>query len=163
TKMGAKIGGACTPTITVTGVDQLGGADHTIIPDRIEAGTFIVAAAITGGELEITNCEPSHLHAVIEKLREVGVKIECAGRDKLRVAGNGESHASYKAADVTTAVYPGFPTDMQAQYMALMTQAQGDSVITETIFENRFMHAAELMRLGAQMRISPRSVDVCGP
>ncbi len=163
TKMGAKIEGACTPTITVTGVSRLGGADHTIIPDRIEAGTFIVAAAITGGELEITNCEPGHLHAVIEKLREVGVEIECEGRDKLRVAGNGESRAPYKAADVTTAVYPGFPTDMQAQYMALMTQAEGDSVITETIFENRFMHAAELMRLGAQMRINSHSVDVHGP
>ena len=88
-KMGAKIEGACTPTITVTGVERLGGADHTIIPDRIETGTFIVAAAITGGELMITNCEPGHLQAVIEKLREVGVKIEQTGRDKLRVAGNG--------------------------------------------------------------------------
>jgi UDP-N-acetylglucosamine 1-carboxyvinyltransferase len=163
TKMGAKVEGACTPTITVTGVERLRGADHTIIPDRIETGTFIVAAAITGGELMITNCEPGHLQAVIEKLREVGVKIEQTDRDKLRVAGNGESLAPYKAADVTTAVYPGFPTDMQAQYMALMTQAEGDSVITETIFENRFMHAAELMRLGAQMRINSRSVDVHGP
>jgi UDP-N-acetylglucosamine 1-carboxyvinyltransferase len=163
TKMGAKIEGACTQTITVTGVERLGGADHTIIPDRIETGTFIVAAAITGGELEITNCEPGHLRAVIEKLREVGVKIEQTGLDKLRVAGDGKSRELYKAADVTTAVYPGFPTDMQAQYMALMTQAEGDSVITETIFENRFMHAAELMRLGAQMRINSRSVDVHGP
>ncbi|MGH9936575.1 MAG: UDP-N-acetylglucosamine 1-carboxyvinyltransferase [Blastocatellia bacterium] len=159
TKMGAKIEGAGTPTIIVTGVDRLGGADHTIIPDRIETGTFIVAAAITGGEIEITNCAPGHLQAVIEKLRDTGVKIEQTDQDKLRVIGNGR----LQAADLATAVYPGFPTDMQAQYMALMTQAEGDSVITETIFENRFMHASELMRLGAQMRIHSRSVDVHGP
>ena len=159
TKMGAKIEGAGTPTITVTGVDHLGGADHTIIPDRIETGTFIVATAITGGEIQITNCAPGHLQAVIEKLRDIGVKIEQTDQDKLRVIGNGR----LQAADLATAVYPGFPTDMQAQYMALMTQAEGDSVITETIFENRFMHASELMRLGAQMRINSRSVDVHGP
>src|SRR5262249_23207031 len=129
----------------------------------IETGTFIIAAAITGGEVEITNCEPSHLRAVIEKLREVGVKIEQTDQDKLRVLGAGELRAPYRAVDVTTAVYPGFPTDMQAQYMALMTQAEGDSVITETIFENRFMHASELMRLGAQMRIHPNSIDIHGP
>jgi len=159
TKMGAKIEGACTSTITITGVDELRGADHTIIPDRIETGTFMVAAAITRGELEITNCEPGHLQAVIEKLRDTGVKIEQTDQNKLRVIGNGR----LRAADVDTAVYPGFPTDMQAQYMALMTQAEGDSVITETIFENRFMHASELMRLGAQMRIQSHSVDVHGP
>jgi UDP-N-acetylglucosamine 1-carboxyvinyltransferase len=159
TKMGAKIEGACTPTITITGVDRLGGANHTIIPDRIETGTFIVAAAITRGELEITNCEPSHLQAVIEKFREVGVKIEQTAPNKLRVSGDSKLRAS----DLTTAVYPGFPTDMQAQYMALMTQAEGDSVITETIFENRFMHASELMRLGAKLRIHKQSVDVHGP
>ncbi|MCG3163527.1 MAG: UDP-N-acetylglucosamine 1-carboxyvinyltransferase [Acidobacteria bacterium] len=159
TKMGAKIEGACTPTITITGVDHLGGADHTIIPDRIETGTFLVAAAMTRGELEITNCEPNHLHAVTGKLREAGVEIEQIAADKLRVTGNGK----LRAADLTTAVYPGFPTDMQAQYMALMTQAEGGSVITETIFENRFMHASELMRLGAQMRIRGHSVDVHGP
>jgi len=158
-KMGAKIEGAGTPAITVTGVDRLGGADHTIIPDRIETGTFIVAAAITGGEIEITNCAPGHLQAVIEKLRDIGVKIEQTDQNKLRVIGNGR----LQAADLATAVYPGFPTDMQAQYMALMTQAEGDSVITETIFENRFMHASELMRLGAQMRIHSSSVDVHGP
>jgi UDP-N-acetylglucosamine 1-carboxyvinyltransferase len=163
TKMGAKIEGACTPVITITGVRQLGGADHTIIPDRIEAGTFIIAAAITRGELEISNCEPGHLLAVIEKLREVGVEIEQTGQNSLRVSGDGDSRAPYKATNMTTAVYPGFPTDMQAQYMALMTQAEGDSVITETIFENRFMHASELMRLGAQMRINSHSVDVYGP
>jgi UDP-N-acetylglucosamine 1-carboxyvinyltransferase len=159
TKMGAKIEGRRTSTITITGVEELHGADHTIIPDRIETGTFLVAAAITGGELEIIHCEPQHLHAVIEKLRDVGVIIEQISADALRVGANGK----LRAADLTTAVYPGFPTDMQAQYMALMTQAEGPSVITETIFENRFMHASELMRLGAQMRISPSSVDVHGP
>jgi UDP-N-acetylglucosamine 1-carboxyvinyltransferase len=158
-KMGAKIEGARTSAITITGVDELHGADHTIIPDRIETGTFLVAAAITGGELELTDCEPLHLQSVIEKLRDVGIKIEQRATDRLHVAPNGK----LRAADLTTAVYPGFPTDMQAQYMALMTQAEGDSVITETIFENRFMHASELMRLGAEMRISPHSVDVRGP
>ncbi len=158
-KMGAKIEGAGTPTITVTGVEALRGVDHTIIPDRIEAGTFLVAAAITRGELEITNCEPDHLTAVVERLRAAGVTIEEAGDHTLRVACNGR----LRAVDVTTAVYPGFPTDMQAQYMALMTQAEGGSVITETIFENRFMHASELMRLGARVRIHGHSVEVHGP
>src|SRR5215475_10310907 len=161
-KMGAKIEGACTPTITVTGVERLSGADHTIIPDRIETGTFIVAAAITGGELMITNCEPGHLQAVIEKLRDVGVKIEQTDRDKLRVAGAGESRVRYKAADVTTAVYPKFPTDMQAQYMALMTQAEGTSVVTETIFENRFMHVGELNRMGADIHVNGNTATVRG-
>ena len=163
TKMGAKVEGAGARTITVTGVDSLRGADHKIIPDRIETGTFIVAAAITGGDLEIDGCEPEHVQAVIEKLLEVGVMIEQTDRDKLRVTGNGKSKLPYRAVDITTAVYPGFPTDMQAQYMALMTQAEGYSVITETIFENRFMHASEMMRLGAQMRIQTSSVDVHGP
>lgn len=159
TQMGAKIEGACTPTITITGVDQLGGADHTIIPDRIETGTFLAAAGVTRGELEITDCEPDHLLAVIEKLREAGMIIERKGPSGLHAACNGR----LRAIDVTTAVYPGFPTDMQAQYMALMTQAEGDSVVTETIFENRFMHASELMRLGARLRINKHSVDVQGP
>src|SRR5262245_62703914 len=107
--MGAKIEGAGTRTITVTGVDRLGGADHTIIPDRIETGTFIVAAAITGGDLEIDGCEPEHVQAVIEKLLEVGVMIEQTDRNKLRVTGNGKSKSPYRAVDITTAVYPGFP------------------------------------------------------
>ncbi len=158
-KMGAKIEGAGTETITITGVEALGGVEHTIIPDRIETGTFIVAAAITGGEIEITNCEPDHLAAVIERLRAAGVMIEETDEQTLRVMGNGR----LRAVDVTTAVYPGFPTDMQAQFMTLMTQAEGDSVITETIFENRFMHASELMRLGARLRIHSHSVDVHGP
>jgi UDP-N-acetylglucosamine 1-carboxyvinyltransferase len=159
TKMGAKIEGAGSQTVTITGVEALSGVDHTIIPDRIETGTFIVAAAITGGEIEITNCEPTHLTAVIERLRAAGVEIEDADEQTLRVTGNGK----LRAVDVTTAVYPGFPTDMQAQFMTLMTQAEGDSVITETIFENRFMHASELMRLGARLRIHHHSVDVRGP
>ncbi|MGH9833626.1 MAG: UDP-N-acetylglucosamine 1-carboxyvinyltransferase [Blastocatellia bacterium] len=159
TKMGAKIEGAGAQTITITGVEALGGVDHTIIPDRIETGTFVVAAAITGGEIEITNCEPNHLAAVIERLRAAGAVIEETDEQTLRVMGNGR----LRAVDVTTAVYPGFPTDMQAQFMTLMTQAEGDSVITETIFENRFMHASELMRLGARLRIHRHSVDVRGP
>jgi UDP-N-acetylglucosamine 1-carboxyvinyltransferase len=158
-KMGAQIEGAGAQMITITGVEALGGADHPIIPDRIETGTFIVAAAITRGELEITNCEPSHLTAVIEKLRAAGVTIEEIDQRALRVVGAGK----LRAVDVTTAVYPGFPTDMQAQYMALMTQAEGDSVITETIFENRFMHASELLRLGARLRIHGHSVVIHGP
>ncbi len=159
TKMGAKIEGAGTPTVTITGVESLGGADHTIIPDRIETGTFIVAAAITRGELEITNCNPAHLMAVIDKLRDAGVEIEQTGETTLRVAGSGKLTAK----DMTTAVYPGCPTDMQAQYMTLMTQAEGDTAVTEMIFENRFMHASELQRLGAQIRVQGHSAYVYGP
>lgn len=158
-KMGAKIEGINTPTLTITGVDALGGADHAIIPDRIETGTFIVAAAITGGELEITNCAPAHLIAVIEQLRSVGVVIEQTGESTLRVTAPNKLIAK----DVTTEVYPGFPTDMQAQYMALMTQAEGDAVITELIFENRFMHASELQRLGARIRVRGQVASVHGP
>ncbi len=159
TKMGARIQGAGTPTMIISGVDALGGADHEIIPDRIETGTFLVAGAITRSDLEITRCEPDHLIAVIEKLREVGVRIEQAGERTLKVASDGK----LRGVDVTTAVYPGFPTDMQAQYMALMTQAEGDSVVTETIFENRFMHASELQRLGARVRTHGHSAYVQGP
>jgi UDP-N-acetylglucosamine 1-carboxyvinyltransferase len=159
TKMGAKIEGAGSPTITIAGVEALGGADHPIIPDRIETGTFLAVAAITRGELELTDCEPLHLRAVIEKLRAVGVQIEETGPGCLRVSGGGP----LRAADMTTAVHPGFPTDMQAQYLALMTQAEGDSVITETIFENRFMHASELQRLGARIRTHGHSAHVHGP
>jgi UDP-N-acetylglucosamine 1-carboxyvinyltransferase len=158
-KMGARIEGAGTPTMIISGVEALGGADHEIIPDRIEAGTFLVAGAITRSDLEITRCEPGHLIAVIEKLREAGVRIEQAGERTLKVAGDGK----LRGVDVTTAVYPGFPTDMQAQYMALMTQAEGDSVVTETIFENRFMHASELQRLGARVRTHGHSAYVQGP
>ncbi len=158
-RMGARIEGAGTPTITITGVEALGGADHTIIPDRIETGTFIIAAAITGGSLKITGCAPGHLLAVIDKLRSAGVTIDQTDEQTLEVAVSGR----LKATDVTTAVYPGFPTDMQAQYMALMTQAEGDSAVTETIFENRFMHASELQRLGARIRVHGHSAYVHGP
>src|SRR5512146_2066714 len=128
-KMGAKIEGAGTPTIRVQGVEKLHGARHRIIPDRIEAGTFIVAAALTGGDLNVAGCEPRHLEALLQKLEEVGVKV-VPGLDAVRVIGNGE----LRAADIITEEYPGFPTDMQAQYMALATQANGSSVITENTF-----------------------------
>jgi UDP-N-acetylglucosamine 1-carboxyvinyltransferase len=147
-KMGAKISGAGTSTITIDGVKELHGTTHRIIPDRIETGTFLVAGAITGGRLELTDTNPSHLGSVIEKLRETGTQIE-VGSERIMVQGTGELHA----ADAATKEYPGFPTDMQAQYMALMTQAQGSSIITENIFENRFMHASELLRMGADLRI----------
>jgi UDP-N-acetylglucosamine 1-carboxyvinyltransferase len=139
-QMGARIKGAGSGTIEIEGVDELSGAEHTIIPDRIETGTFIVAAAITGGEIEIAKCDPSHLRAVVEKLGEAGVDIEELNRSTLRVRPSSDGLI---ARDITTKPHPRFPTDMQAQYMALMTQADGFSVIKETIFENRFMHASE--------------------
>lgn len=159
-KMGARIKGAGTSTIEIEGVEALGGAEHTIIPDRIETGTFIVAAAITGGELEIKSCDPSHLTAVIEKLREAGVDIEELNQSTLRVK---RSSGGLKAVDVTTEPHPLFPTDMQAQYMALMTQAEGESKVVETIFENRFMHASELIRMGADIHIAGNTATVRGP
>ncbi len=158
-KMGARIKGAGTPKIEVEGVAALGSAEHTIIPDRIEAGTFIVAAAITGGELEIKSCRPDHLVAVIEKLREVGVEITELNSSTLQVRC---SSSGLRAADVTTEPHPLFPTDMQAQYMALMTQADGECRVTETIFENRFMHASELIRMGADISISGNTATVRG-
>ncbi len=159
-KMGAKVSGAGTSTITIEGVEGLGEAEHTIIPDRIETGTFIVAAAITDGELTIENCEPKHIVAVIEKLREAGVDIEQTGDSTLHVR---RSAGGLKANDVTTEPHPLFPTDMQAQYMVLMTQAEGRSVVTETIFENRFMHVAELHRMGADIEIDGSHATVTGP
>ncbi len=159
-KMGAKVSGAGTSTITIEGVEGLGEAEHTIIPDRIETGTFIVAAAITNGELTIENCEPKHIVAVIEKLREAGVEIEQTGDSTLHVR---RSAGGLKANDVTTEPHPLFPTDMQAQYMVLMTQAEGRSVVTETIFENRFMHVAELHRMGADIEIDGSHATVTGP
>jgi UDP-N-acetylglucosamine 1-carboxyvinyltransferase len=158
-KMGARIKGEGTATIEIEGVEELGGAEHTIIPDRIEAGTFIAAAAITNGELEIKSCRPRHLTAVIEKLRETGVEIEELNQSTLLV----KAAKTLRAQDVTTEPHPLFPTDMQAQYMALMTQAGGESVIKETIFENRFMHASELIRMGADIQISGNTAVVRGP
>jgi UDP-N-acetylglucosamine 1-carboxyvinyltransferase len=156
--MGARIEGAGHSAIRIEGVDKLGGAEHTIIPDRIETGTFVVAAAITGGQLDIVNCNPQHITAALDKLEETGVRIERPNAFSLRVSAG--DHV--KASDVTTLPHPGFPTDMQAQYMALMTLAAGTSVITETIFENRFMHAAELLRMGARIRLNGRQAVVEG-
>ncbi len=158
-KMGAKISGAGTSEIEIEGVENLGAAEHTIIPDRIETGTFIVAAAITGGELEIKNCQPKHLEAVIKKLRETNVEISEMGGSTLLV---GCRNKNLRSKDVTTEPHPAFPTDMQAQYMTLMTQAEGASTIVETIFENRFMHASELVRLGADIQISGNTAVIRG-
>jgi UDP-N-acetylglucosamine 1-carboxyvinyltransferase len=156
-KMGAKIKGAGSPTITIDGVPELHGATHEIIPDRIEAGTFLLAGAMTGGDLEVTGCNPAHLASVIHKLGEVGVPIDFSS-DSLRVKGT----TTLRPADVVTKEYPGFATDMQAQYMALMTQADGISVISENIFENRYMHASELLRMGAHIRIDGSRAIVAG-
>jgi UDP-N-acetylglucosamine 1-carboxyvinyltransferase len=158
-KMGAQIEGAGTSSLRVRGVERLHGAKHAVIPDRIEAGTFLVAGAITGGELELTGCAPEHLTAVIDKLRETGVEIHEAGEGRLQVRGA----KKLVAADVTTEEYPGFATDMQAQFMALATQAEGASILTETIFENRFMHASEMLRMGANIAIDGRQAIVRGP
>jgi UDP-N-acetylglucosamine 1-carboxyvinyltransferase len=155
--MGAKIEGAGTTTIRVKGVNQLHGARHRIIPDRIEAATFIVAAALTDGDLNVCGCEPDHLGALLQKLQEVGVRTKHTS-DAVRVEGN----RNLKAVDVITEEYPGFPTDLQAQYMALATQADGTSIITENIFENRFMHAQEMVRMGANIKIEGSRAVVRG-
>jgi UDP-N-acetylglucosamine 1-carboxyvinyltransferase len=157
-KMGARIEGAGKDEIRIHGVSRLQGAEHEIIPDRIEAGTFLVAAAITGGHLELDSVNPAHLTAVINKLTEAGAKISEVGPGKLEASAG----QAIQAIDVTTKEYPGFATDMQAQYMALMTQAQGSSLITETIFENRFLHALELMRMGADIAVNGRRAVIRG-
>ena len=156
-KMGAKIEGAGTATIRIKGVSKLKGAKHRVIPDRIEAGTFLIAGAMTGGDLNIAGCDPAHLGAILGKLKEVGVKTKSTA-DSVRVMGDNP----FIAADMSTEEYPGFPTDMQAQFMALATQAEGASVITENIFENRFMHAQELVRMGANIKIEGRRAVVRG-
>ena len=156
--MGARIEGDGSSTIRIQGRPQLGGADHTIIPDRIEAGTFMVAGAITGGAVELVDCRPDHLTAVIEKLEETGITIERNRPDACRVT----APRRLQPRDVTTMEYPGFATDMQAQYMALMTQAHGASTITETIFESRYMHASELVRMGASIRIEGNRAVISG-
>src|SRR5579862_7005276 len=155
--MGAKIEGAGRPTIRVHGVEQLQGTNLRVIPDRIEAGTFIVAGALTGGDLNVSGCEPKHLTALLQKLGDTGVTV-LQSTDAVRVIANGP----LRACDVITEEYPGFPTDMQAQYMALATQANGTSLITENIFENRFMHAQELVRMGADIKVEGRRAIVCG-
>ncbi len=159
-KMGADIEGAGTPNIRIRGTGKLHGAEHSIIADRIEAGTFLAAGAITGGELTVSQCDPEHLASVLADLEMAGVKV-------VRGADNPQSltvmaGAKLRALDVTTQEYPGFPTDMQAQFMTLMTQADGSSVITETIFENRFMHALELARMGADITVNGRRAVVRG-
>lgn len=157
-KMGARIQGAGTDTIVVAGVEHLRGTEHSVIPDRIETGTYATAAAITGGEVEVSNCCPEHLTALLEKLKLAGIET-VLGDDVLRIIAN----KPLRAVDVKTAPYPGFPTDMQAQFMTLMTQAEGTSMITETIFENRLMHISELKRMGAQIKIDNHSAIIEGP
>ncbi len=157
-KMGAQIEGVGTFTIRIQGVERLGGAEHTIIADRIEAGTFLVAGAITGGDLTVTGCVPEHNTALIAKLQAAGADVVELDASTLRVRSEG----GLRSADVTTAEYPGFATDLQAQYMALMTQAEGIAIITETIFENRFMHAQEMARMGANIRLEGSQAIVAG-
>jgi len=156
--MGAAVSGAGTDRIVIEGRDQLGGCSHRVIPDRIETGTYLVAGALAGDDVEILDCRPDHLEPVLRQLEGVGVEIE-VGKTSLRV----KSPARMKPRDLRTSPHPGYPTDMQAQYMALMTQAHGSSVITETIFEKRFMHVAELQRMGADIRLNGRSCVVVGP
>ena len=157
-KMGANIEGDGTGTLLIRGVDKLRGTTHSVIPDRIEAGTFLVAGAITDGDLTITHCTPAHVSAVIGKLESAGVAVETPDPTTLRVRGSHKLVAS----DVATEEYPGFATDMQAQYMALATQARGTSVITETIFENRFLHASEMVRMGAHISVDGRRAIIHG-
>jgi UDP-N-acetylglucosamine 1-carboxyvinyltransferase len=157
--MGAKIEGAGTPTIRVHGVSGLHGARYRINPDRIEAGTFLLAGAITAGDLIVANCNTAHLGAVIAKLEEAGARIDVLGPDAVRV----RAASALRAADISTEEYPGFPTDMQAQYMALATQSEGVSLVRENIFENRFMHVQELVRMGANIKVDGSAATVRGP
>ena len=156
-QMGAKVSGAGTPVIEIEGVDSLAGYDAAVPADRIEVGTLMIAAAITGGDLRITDCEPEQVHALALKLSEAGLEVS-EGADWIHVRGDG----SVRPVNVKTAPYPGFPTDLQAQFMALMTLAGGTCVLTETIFENRFMHAAELARMNARIHIDGRTAHIEG-
>jgi len=157
--MGAQVSGAGTHVIEIEGVDRLHGADHETIPDRIEAGSMMIAAAITAGDIEVANAPAAHLDAVMVKLREAGVEVSPNGSSGVRVRRNG----TLKPVELRTLPYPGFPTDLQAQMMALLTQASGTSVITETIFENRFMHAPELIRMGGDILMKGPTAVVRGP
>ncbi len=157
-EMGASIHGAGTDEIVVEGRKSLHGAHHRVIPDRVEAGTYLVAGALTGDGVEVASCRPDHLDAVIRQLESVGVPMRVGG-DSIHV----KAPAAPVAHDLKTAPYPGYPTDMQAQYMALVTRARGTSVIAETIFEHRFMHVSELLRMGADVRIEGRTAVVVGP
>lgn len=156
-KLGADIKGAGTSSIRIKGVKKLGGARHPIIPDRIEAGTFMVAAAISGGDVIIDNVITSHIKPITAKLKEAGCTVE-EGIDSIRVIGN----KNLKAIDIKTLPYPGFPTDMQAQFMALMTILEGTSMVIETVFENRFMHVDELKKMGGDIKIDDRSAIIQG-
>lgn len=156
-KMGAKITGQGTSVMVIEGVEKLSPAKHSIMPDRIEAGTLLMAGAITGGEIKVKSCVPAHLESLILKMKDCGFGIE-SGKDWVKVT----STSTWEAVDITTAPYPQFATDLQAQFMAVMTMAQGTSVITETIFENRFMHVQELMRLGADITPKTRVAVVRG-
>jgi UDP-N-acetylglucosamine 1-carboxyvinyltransferase len=157
TAMGAKISGAGSDVITIEGVERLHGARHSVMPDRIETGTFLVAAAATGGDVRLTGARPKTLDAVLDKLREAGVKIE-TGEDWIHVKANG----ALKAVNLRTAPYPAFPTDMQAQFMALNSVAQGTARVVETIFENRFMHVQEMQRLGADIAVEGNTAVIKG-
>ncbi|MFP5206706.1 MAG: UDP-N-acetylglucosamine 1-carboxyvinyltransferase [Acidobacteriota bacterium] len=159
TAMGAEIAGAGTATLRVRGVSRLRGASFRVSADRIEAGTLLAAGAITGGDLIVANCNPTHLGAVIAKLEETGARVDVLGPDAVRVRAQGP----LRGADMSTEEYPGFPTDMQAQYMALATQAGGVSLVTENIFENRFMHVQELVRMGAAIKVDGKTATVRGP
>src|SRR5260370_18227320 len=158
-KMGAKIEGPGTSTIRIEGVQRLRAADHTIISDRIEAGTFLIAGAITRGDVLVTECPIEHLSALIVKLQQAGAEVTQQDAATLRVRSSG----ALRSVDITTEEYPGFATDLQAQYMALLTQAEGIAIVTETIFENRFMHAQELARMGANIRLDGRRAFIAGP
>lgn len=157
-QMGARVRGAGTNVITIEGVSELHGVQHSVIPDRIEAGTYMIAAAMTGGDVIIENVLPEHQKPLIAKLREAGALVE-EDIDRIHVAGNGK----LKAVDIKTLPYPGFPTDMQAQMMAMLSVAEGRSKITETVFENRFMHVVELNRMGANITTEGRSAVITGP
>lgn len=159
TKMGAEIDGAGSSVIRIRGVRELHGTEHSIIADRIEAGTFAIGAAITGGDVEVAGCVPDHLSALCAKLRLAGVDVSEPAKDVLRVRGGSE----LRSVDIVTEEHPGFPTDLQAQYMSLMTQADGIALVSERIFENRFMHVPELGRMGAKIRIEGRDAIVAGP
>lgn len=156
--MGGKVRGAGTGTIRIEGVDKLTGAEHTIIPDRIEAGTFMIAAAITGGEVFVEGAMHEHLRPLVAKMREMGVKIEESDGGMLVTGPD-----ILKPVDIKTMPHPGFPTDMQAQFMALLTQAKGTGLITETVFENRFMHVEEFQRMNASIKIEGRTAIISGP
>lgn len=157
-QMGARVRGAGTNVITIEGVSELHGVQHSVIPDRIEAGTYMIAAAMTGGDVIIENVLPEHQKPLIAKLREAGALVE-EDVDRIHVVGSGR----LKAVDIKTLPYPGFPTDMQAQMMAMLSVAEGRSKITETVFENRFMHVVELNRMGANITTEGRSAVITGP